>query len=157
MTEEAKTEKNLLSLEERNEVLRQQGYRLTPQRYLVLQILEKVSEHVSLEELFSLVKQQYPHVNLSTMYRTLDLLQELFLVRETTFPGEPAKYEVFSGETHHHIVCQSCRRVLHVEDPLQKKLWEEVLQRYQFHEVTMDIMSRGYCDECWQQRRQAEP
>ena len=93
--EESKTNGKLLSLEERNEMLRHQGYRLTPQRYLILQILEEVSEHVSLEELFELVKHRYPHVTLSTMYRNLDLLRELRLVRETAFPGEPVKYEVF--------------------------------------------------------------
>lgn len=154
--EEPQTDPKFLSLTERSALLRNQGYRLTPQRYLILQILQEVSEHVSLEELFALVKQHVPSITLSTMYRNLDLLQEMRFIRETAFPGEPVKYEVFTGRTHHHIVCQNCHTILHVEDPLQEELWRHVLQRFHFHEVTTEIMSRGYCDTCWQQRQEQE-
>lgn len=60
------------------------------------------------------------------------------------------EYEAFGGETHHHLVCRKCKAILHIEHPLQEQLRTAMLQQYQFHQVSVDIMTIGYCDECWQ-------
>ncbi len=128
-----------------DETLRQRGYRLTPQRHLILQILRDEQGHLTIEQLLERARQRYPSATLSTVYRTLDLLKELQLVREIHFPGEAVTYETFIERTHHHLVCRQCGSILH--------LYEAVQQQSGFHNITMDIMSTGYCDACWSQQQ----
>jgi len=65
------------------EILKQKGYRLTPQRLLVLDLLHEVEGHISAPDILNRARSKYPHVNKSTVYRTLQLLKELGLVTET--------------------------------------------------------------------------
>lgn len=135
-----------------DETLRQRGYRLTPQRHLILQILRDEQGHLTIEQLLERARQQYPSATLSTVYRTLDLLKELQLVREIHFPGEAVTYEAFIGRTHHHLVCRQCGSILHLDISCQRALYEAVQQQSGFHNITMDIMSTGYCSTCWSQQ-----
>ncbi len=64
------------------------GYRLTPQRMMVLSAIEGSDSHISAEEIYTQVIAKYPHVNISTVYRTLDLLKRLGLVTEADLGGE---------------------------------------------------------------------
>ncbi len=134
-----------------DETLRQRGYRLTPQRHLILQILRNAQEHLTIEQLLERARQRYPSATLSTVYRTLDLLKELQLVREIHFPGEAVTYEAFTQRTHHHLVCRQCGSILHLDMSLQRTLYEAVQQQFGFHNITIDIMSTGYCNTCWVQ------
>ena len=136
-----------------NETLRQRGYRLTPQRHLILQILRDEQGHLTIEQLLDRARQQYPSATLSTVYRTLDLLKELQLVREIHFPGEAVAFEAFIESTHHHLVCRQCGSILHLDISLQRAFYEAVQQQSGFHKITMDIMSTGYCDACWSQQK----
>jgi Fur family ferric uptake transcriptional regulator len=136
-----------------DETLRQRGYRLTPQRHLILQILRDEPGHLTTEQLLERARKHYPSATLSTVYRTLDLLKELQLVREIHFPGEAVAYEAFLESTHHHLVCRQCGSILHLDISLQRAFYEAVQQQSGFHNITMDIMSTGYCDTCWSQQQ----
>ena len=59
-----------------------------------------------------------PYVSLSTIYRTLELLKELGLVRENHLPGEQPHYETAEGKDHHHLVCRNCRAIIHLDNTL---------------------------------------
>ncbi len=145
------------SLEESNEVLRQQGYRFTPQRHIILKVLREAQEHLSIEQVLEQVQQTYPNVNLSTVYRTLDLLKELRLVRETYFPSEHhLKYEAFAGRTHHHLTCRMCGTIMHLDEAVQEELYDLLQKYYHFHSLTLDMMSIGYCEDCWANRSEQE-
>src|SRR6266567_9607206 len=89
-----------------NELLRKRGYRLTPQRFMILNVIQESNEHLSIEQITERVQGINPQVNLSTIYRTLELLRELGLVRENHMPGESPRYELASGKSHHHLVCR---------------------------------------------------
>ena len=88
-------------------------------------------------------------MNLSTVYRTIELLREVGLVREIHIPGESLQYEVMEQRTHHHLFCRRCRALFHLEHDLLGNLHEHVEQRYQFHELTLDLLVAGYCEKCW--------
>ena len=134
-------------------LLRQQGYRLTPQRLLILQLLQEAQTHLNVEELLEHARQHYPGLPPSTLYRTLELLEELQLVRGTYFPGEHRlRYEVFTDLTHHHLVCRKCRATIHLDEDLQKELYDLLQKRYGYHELILDVMSVGYCEPCWESR-----
>ncbi|MFC1902820.1 Fur family transcriptional regulator [Chloroflexota bacterium] len=67
--------------------LSEKGYRLTPQRLMILQAIENSVDHISAEEIYAQVVSKYPHINISTIYRTLELLKKLGLVTETDLGG----------------------------------------------------------------------
>src|SRR5215472_9898848 len=95
-------------VETSNELLRKRGYRLTPQRYMILSVIQEAAEHLSVEQITERVQQRNPYVSLSTIYRTLELLKKLDLVRENHLPGEQPHYEAARGSAHHHLICRRC-------------------------------------------------
>src|SRR6266702_14503 len=92
-----------------NEMLRKRGYRLTPQRHMILSVIQEADGHLSIEQITERVQERNPFVSLSTVYRTLELLRELGLVRENHLPGEQPRYEAAEGTAHHHLVCRLLR------------------------------------------------
>lgn len=96
--------------------LKDLGYRLTPQRTLVWDVLREDGTHMSAEDVSARVQEHFPNVNISTVYRTLELLVELRLVRETHLGPARRFFEVEEEVAHHHLVCESCGGVTHVHD-----------------------------------------
>lgn len=135
-----------------NELLRKRGYRLTPQRSMILNVIHEADTHLSIEQITERVQQQNPSVSLSTIYRTLELLKELGLVRENRLPGEPPRYECAPGKAHHHLICRDCRVIIHLDENLLGNLHEDLQRQYGFHGLTLDLVASGYCDTCWQKR-----
>lgn len=133
-----------------NDLLRKHGYRLTPQRYMILSVIQEAEEHLSIEQITERVQQRNPYVSLSTVYRTLELLRELGLVRESHLIGELPRYEVAGGQAHHHLVCRRCHTIIHLDDALLGNLHEQLQEQYHFHGLTLDMVATGYCNSCWQ-------
>jgi len=98
--------------------LREHGYRLTPQRTLIWEVLRGAGRHLTAEEVAAEVQETMPDVNVSTVYRTLELLVGLDLVVETRLEGSAGYYEVSPEPTHHHFVCRECGAVEHFGDDL---------------------------------------
>ncbi|HJT57981.1 MAG TPA: transcriptional repressor [Ktedonobacteraceae bacterium] len=132
-----------------NETLRKRGYRLTPQRYMILSVIQEADEHLSIDQILERVQKRNPYVSLSTIYRTLELLRELGLVRENHLPGQQPRYEMAEGKAHHHLVCRRCRSMIHLDEALLGNLNEQLQEQYGFHNLTLDLVAAGYCDSCW--------
>ncbi|HLH61298.1 MAG TPA: transcriptional repressor [Ktedonobacteraceae bacterium] len=141
----------------RNPILYQRGYRSTPQRYLILHVIQEAHEHLSVEQITKRVQEKNPYVSISTIYRTLELLQELGLVSMFHFPGQQPCYEAIDDKTHHHLVCQGCHTVLHLEQALLGTLHERLEEQYHFHGLRLDLLASGYCERCWKTRQENEP
>src|SRR5712691_8213754 len=139
-----------------NEMLRKRGYRLTPQRFMILSVIQEADEHLSIDQITERVQKRNPYVSLSTIYRTLELLRELGLVRENHLPGEQPHYELAEGKAHHHLVCLRCRTMIHLDDALLGNLNEQLQDQYHFHNLTLDLVAAGYCDTCWQAIQQEQ-
>jgi Fur family ferric uptake transcriptional regulator len=92
------------------------GYRLTPQRTLVWDVLRRDGGHLTAEQICAQVQEQFPHVNISTVYRTLELLVSLDLVKETCLGPSQRLFEVQEEIPHHHLVCEVCGKVVHIHD-----------------------------------------
>jgi Fur family ferric uptake transcriptional regulator len=97
--------------------LRARGYRLTPQRQLVLEAVGGLG-HGTPEEIAAAVRRTAPAVNISTVYRTLELLEELGLVKHTHLGHGAPTYSVASDDDHVHLVCRDCGAVEEVESSL---------------------------------------
>lgn len=92
--------------------LRARGLRLTPQREMVLSVLHQMAGFASAEEIYEQVRGLSAAVDLSTVYRTLDLLQEFQIVACVEGSGGQRRYELATGhEPHIHLVCTTCGAV----------------------------------------------
>jgi len=132
-----------------NELLRKRGYRLTPQRFMIMSVIQESKEHLSVEQIAERVQERNPYVSLSTVYRTLELLRELGVVRENRLPGENPHYEIADGKSHHHLVCRTCHAIIHLDDQLLGDLNEKLQDEYHFQGITLDLVATGYCSTCW--------
>src|ERR687885_1754013 len=88
--------------------LKAHGLRMTPQRQLILDAIASIRGHVSADVVHQEVAERFPNVNISTVYRTLELLQELGLVTHTHFDDGVAQYHRADQGLHQHLVCRNC-------------------------------------------------
>ncbi len=124
------------------------GYRLTPQRLMVVKAVEAADSHISAEEIYLKIRASYPHMNISTVYRTLDLLSELGLVTETDMGDGRVRYHSIGKGHHHHLVCQQCGEITDIEESDLGSLWDEINKKYGF-EVNMNHLAFfGLCSRC---------
>ena len=137
------------------EVLRQRGHRLTPQRMLVIEALHSADKHISAEEIYEQLHNRYPYANISTVYRTLELLKKLRLVNETRFGEGPVLYHVAEKGRHHHLVCQSCGKVLDLEESVLSQLKNALLRDYGFDADLDHLAISGKCNKCRQRKTES--
>lgn len=127
-----------------------QGYRITPQRMMILDAVENAEDHISAEEILTLVCLQYPNVNISTVYRTLELLKQLELVTETDFGDGRVRYHSIKKGHHHHLVCQKCGGIIDVEETVFNTLKETLFKQYSFEAEIQHLAIFGTCKKCRQ-------
>jgi Fur family ferric uptake transcriptional regulator len=85
--------------------LKERGWRMTPQRRLILEAITRSRGHISAEQVHREVVREYPEVNLTTVYRTLEVLEGLGYIRHTHVHGEAAQYQRTDEPAHQHVVC----------------------------------------------------
>jgi Fur family ferric uptake transcriptional regulator len=129
-------------------ILKEKGYRPTPQRLWVLEALATSEGHLSAEEVHARVTERYPYMDLSTVYRILDLLIELNLAKESDLGEGKKLYELASGGDHHHLVCRRCGKVLHLEDSLLEPARRAAQELYGFQVQFAELVIFGLCLEC---------
>ena len=131
------------------EKLRERGFRLTQQREMVLSAMHGLDQFATADEVLARVRQRSTSVDISTVYRTLDLLQDLHLVT-TVDPGDGRRlYELLGfDEPHLHLVCSRCGHVRGIGLGEVQGLIEDLREIYGFA-VNVECLSRsGVCAEC---------
>ena len=128
--------------------LRARGYRLTAARRAILAALASAGEHPTADALAAAVHQAAPGVGRMTVYRTLDLLCELGLLRPVYQGTGAAHYVLLLDGHHHHLVCSRCQRVIEFDDCALGELAETVARRYGFVVEGHLLEFYGRCAEC---------
>ncbi len=128
------------------ERLRGSGYRLTPQRELVLGAVEKLG-HATPEEVLAEVRQSSEAINLSTVYRNLEVLEELGLVRHAHLSDRVATYHSTTEHEHFHLVCRKCQRVTSVDHDVAAGFVER-LRAMGFEADLGHLVVFGTCTTC---------
>ena len=129
-------------------VLSKQGYRLTPQRLMILSAVENSHDHISAEEIHAQIVAKYPNVNISTVYRTLELLKRLGLVTETDLGEGRVRYHPVEKGHHHHLVCRECGAIIDLDESLLTPLKSALLQEYKFSADLRHLAIFGRCVNC---------
>ena len=127
--------------------LRARGYRLTPQRQLVLEAVTEL-EHATPEEIFASIRQTARGVNVSTVYRTLELLEQIGLVTHTHLGHGAQIYHTADQPAHVHLVCRGCGRILEAADSAAEPLVERLMEEYGFQTDVRHLAVFGMCAEC---------
>jgi Fur family ferric uptake transcriptional regulator len=130
--------------------LSEKGYRLTPQRLMILSAIEDSSEHISAEEIYAQVAAKFPHVNISTVYRNLELLKRLGMVYEINLGEGRIRYHSERKGHHHHLVCQNCGSVIDIDEAMLSSLRETLLRDYNFRAELRHVAIFGLCENCRQ-------
>ena len=124
------------------------GYRLTPQRMMILSSIENSDDHISAEEIYTQVLAKYPYVNISTVYRTLELLKQLGLVTETDLGGGRVRYHPAGKGHHHHLVCRECGAIIDLDEAVLASLNDILLREYKFIADLRHLAIFGRCVNC---------
>ncbi|NLX70923.1 MAG: transcriptional repressor [Clostridiales bacterium] len=135
-------------------VLKENGYRLTPQRRSTLEvILENKGRHMSTEEIYESVKKTCPEIGLATVYRTVLLFEELGILSKHNFDDGKNRYEMSAANEdhhHHHLICLKCGQVIEVEEDLLDVLENKIQEKHRFVIKDHNVKFFGYCEECRQ-------
>ncbi|WP_242909017.1 Fur family transcriptional regulator [Actinomadura terrae] len=129
------------------EELRAKGYRVTPQRQLVLEAVTNL-EHATPEEICTEVQRTARGVNISTVYRTLELLEELGLVKHAHLGHGPPNYHLAADAEHIHLVCRECQTVEDVDPRAAAGLAGGLERDFGFQTDVHHLTVYGRCKDC---------
>jgi len=127
--------------------LRERGYRLTPQRELILGAVHELG-HATPDEVLAHVREHASSVNISTVYRTLEVLEELGLVKHAHLSDRAPTYHSVDGHEHFHLVCRNCRRVISVDVDVADEFVARLSREHGFVPDLGHLTVFGRCEEC---------
>ena len=139
-----------LLLEQFQNLLKENTLKFTKQRELVLKFLYENDGHFTPEDIYTLLKQQYPDINIgiATVYRTLTLLETSQIASSISFGVQGKKYELGLKKHHDHLICTKCSTIIEFFDETIEERQEEIAKKFNFQmrDHTMKIV--GLCENC---------
>lgn len=146
------------ALAELHQRFRKQRLRVTKPRRIIIDVLGATKQHLSAEEVYLRVHKAYPNIGLTTVYRTLDLLEEMGVIVKLQFGDGRSRYELMENPKkpghHHHLVCTSCKRIIEYDDfvdeevGLIRKVEKQLSRRHGFQITGHVIQFHGVCSSC---------
>lgn len=127
--------------------LKEKGYKVTPQRIAVYDILKNTKEHPSVDMLYSKLQPIYPTMSLATVYKSLEVFKELGLVQELNVGEDKFRYDANVNQ-HPHIICMACGKVEDVDDEMLFDLVDQVSNKTGYQLVSQQLYFFGYCPNC---------
>jgi Fur family ferric uptake transcriptional regulator len=128
--------------------LRERGYRITPQRELILAAVRAGDGHCTADEVFHRVAAQAPGLSRATVYRTLEFLVREHLVTSADLGEGRRVYESVESESHHHLVCTRCRAVQQIDHDEVAVLYVTLQHKYGFRASADHLAFFGLCRHC---------
>jgi len=137
-------------LEEFKTILKQNKLKFTNQREIILYTLYNNEQHFTSEELYMLIKQEYPDlsVGIATVYRTLTVLEENGLVSSISLGTQGKKYEIANKPHHDHIICEKCNKIVEFENEEIEALQDSIAKNNGFKLTNHLMQLYGICGEC---------
>ena len=130
------------------EALRSSGKRMTVQRRLVLDAVEKARHHVTADEVAKRVRAKYPQIDPSTVYRNLEALEELGLVTHTHLDDRVTRWHRADSHAHGHLVCRACGRETEIGPAILTAMAGRLRDEYRFEADLAHSAVVGICRRC---------
>jgi Fur family peroxide stress response transcriptional regulator len=123
------------------------GVPLTVQRRVTLEVVLERDDHPTADQVFDSVKRRVPGVSRTTVYRVLDTLVEMGVIRRLHHPGPTARYDG-KIKRHHHLICKKCNKVIDIDNARLDRLRapEEMPQGFEIEDFSVHFM--GVCADC---------
>ncbi len=131
------------------QTLRKRGYRLTPQRLSILQILHDAPGHLTPQEVYQRAKASMPGLTEPTVYRTLDFLSQHGLALAAHMGSGKLVYEI-ARRPHHHAMCQVCGRETEIDHAALAPLYAHIETQTGYALTTSHLTFFGLCPNCRQ-------
>ncbi len=129
--------------------LREQGMRVTPQREIILTALHDFEDHATAEEIYRRAQKVSSAIDISTVYRTLELLQEMKMLAVVDGADGQRRYALkHSHDEHAHLVCSECGGVTEVDPQPLRELARALRQAHGFALAVDHVTLTGRCSEC---------
>ncbi len=140
-------------IENLKEKLRENGYKMTPQRRAILEVIaDNPGKHLSTEEIYEYVKaDNQPDIGLATVYRTLILFVDLNMISKIHLDDGLVRYEMMLDDElhqHHHLICGNCGEIIEVMEDWLDKIEERIEKLYQFKITDHKLIMYGICKNC---------
>lgn len=135
-------------VESYNDYLSRKRLKSTRQRDLIVREFFKKHQHLTVEELWTRVKQQDPKVGYATVYRTLKILTESGLALKREFGGGQARFEHVTDHHHDHLICLTCGNIIEFENGEIEELQEKVCRKHRFKLAHHKMELYGTCEKC---------
>jgi Fur family ferric uptake transcriptional regulator len=131
-------------------MLKAAGHKLTEQRRSILALFERGSEHLTAAEVHDAVRSRDPEIGLTTVYRTLELLSDVGILRRVNFNDGAVRYERSLGSRghHHHLVCMGCGKVIEFGECQIRSIEQRLAQVTGFKIEKHWLEVTGRCEEC---------
>ena len=136
------TESNVIA------ALRQHGYKLTPQRRAVIQVITSTRDHLTPATIHQKLRQVHPNIGLVTIYRTLETLAELGLICELYAGGTCRSYTISTPQHHHHLICSRCGTVIDFTGHYLSELEDNLSKESGFRIDSHLLEFVGLCRNC---------
>jgi Fur family ferric uptake transcriptional regulator len=130
------------------ETLRSRGYRITPQREIIVEAIAHGGHHINAEEVFARIQERTHSANIATVYRTLELLVEEGLASRIDLGEGRVIYSTHQHGPHIHLLCRQCGQVLDANQEMLSVLNLQLLSEYKFAADLQHISVLGLCSDC---------
>lgn len=130
-------------------ILKDNGYKVTPQRLAVFKALENTKEHPGADGIYNKLLPMYPTMSLATVYKSLEVFKEIGLIQELNLGEGSFRYDANTTQ-HPHIHCLKCGKVDDVNDDMIFDLLDNVKARTGYNLVKQQLYFYGYCPHCQQ-------
>lgn len=134
------------------EVLRAQGYRLTPQRLAVVHMLAATGLHPSAEQIYAAVRSSFPTTSLATVYKVIEVLKSVGQLHELGYSDGRNRYDATQAHLHPHLICIRCKAVIDVEIPGFETLPAQVVDAHGYQVTHHRLEFFGICPKCGEEK-----
>ena len=128
-------------------LLREKGFKVTPQRLALYNVLSNTTEHPSAEMIFSKLQEFYPTMSLATVYKTIEILKEIELVQILNVGEESFRYDA-NTDTHPHVRCLVCNRVDDIYGVDESAYVKQISEKTAYRLSGQQFYFYGVCPEC---------
>ncbi|MCF6243415.1 MAG: transcriptional repressor [Sulfurovum sp.] len=137
-------------LEKFKKILKQNTLKFTKQRELILKFLYENDDHFTPEDIYMLLKKEYPDTNMgiATVYRTLTLLEDEGMASSISFGTQGKKYELGLKKHHDHLICTSCGDITEFLDEIIEEQQEKIAKKFSFQMTDHTMKIVGLCKNC---------
>jgi Fur family peroxide stress response transcriptional regulator len=129
------------------EKLRSKGYKVTPQRLAICELILSSKDHPSADQIYKEVKKKHPAISLATVYYTLDLLKNSGLLQELGFSDRSSRYDP-NTSPHINVICPKCGKIYDYQAESVRRLWSQIIEELGGKHIGQRLDISRYCERC---------